>query len=726
MNDNLRSQFDALANRGTPRGADAVLDTAGAHAAASLDAARKDTVMTDDLTPIVDDLVVDMQPRNPRPSRRSRGVAGLGIAALLGIGGYAAIATQGGGGASSPEAAVEQFARALDDEDALAAIDVLAPREVRSLERSVKTASNKAKQLEMVDDATDPFAGFDIDVDGLETDVEELAPGFAKVTITGGTITADVDPGGLAERFRDMEPGEPEQVDLAEVDVFGGDSDDSVACDSFGECTTVADSNDDAKTAMFVVAIKDGDGWYLSPAYTGFEYAREAYERDQNTTVSVEYGSAEGANLGAADPEAAVRDAFGAIEDSDWNRLIELAPPGELPIWEYRNLLTDAIADEEPSTMRVESLDITIENDGDQATALIEASGTTEGGTWQLGGECDNDFWAGDDGEIERVCFAGNARGVVPLGLFMGASTGTDSGPLEIQLVRENGRWFVSPVGTVLNAVDGFVESFDADLLASMTGDWDEIEPDGSIAYGDAVTVQPGGPRVYTFEGQAGDELFAQTDRLVSITLVGPDGDEVENGWDLTYQGLTLDESGTYRMVVWVYSGDQSVTLVEGGLAAIEPTGAIELGVETTIDGLEVFTFAGAAGQEIFGQANNADLVLIDPSGRVRDDIYGLGYAEVVTLDAPGEYRVVVRPYDSKATFTIWNRADAPEGIEQGEFGPTFPGDGGVEECSSDGTLTTCIQYDADGNVIGEYAYEETGTPETVPTSVAPSTTAAL
>jgi hypothetical protein len=738
--DPFSQRFDALADRGTPRGADAVLDAAMAHAAASLEAARKDTVMSDDLTPIdpADISVVDMEPKRARASRRQRGIAGLGIAALLGVGGYAAFSVQGdGGGADSPQAAVEQLADALDNEDALAAIDVMAPREVRSLKDAVKRASDKAEQLDLVRDKADPFAGFEIDVEGLATEVETLAPGFAKVTITNGVIRGQIDPDGLASRFADVEPGEPAEVDLTELRLSGSD-DFATATTIMSSVDTIADAGGESfvgRTPMpaqvigdqappvFVIAIEDDGGWYLSPAYTAFEYAREAFEGDGNDVVNVELGSADASQLGAADPEAAVRDAFAAVEASDWERLTELAPPSELPVWEYRELLFAANEDDAQSNVTVESLDVRVEVDGDRATAFLDGRLQADETTWRLGGDCtQNGFVTFSDGEApEEYCVSGRADGVVPSLLLFGGG-GTEAGPLEVQLVREDGRWFVSPVGTVVDYLDGFVDAFDAKTLAMFTGDYSDIESDGTIEYGVAIDLPGGGEtRVYDVEVAAGDQLLAQYVGTMGIRLLDPNGEEFEGTWELSYgPGFEVDEAGTYRLVVNSYDGG-TFTLYGDGFASIDPAGDLVFGEETTASASPtVYTLGATAGQEIVGRVDNGELSLLDADG---NDLgaYGLGYGEVVTLPESGIYRIVVRPYDRTATFTIWNRADAPEGVEGGFEAPPFEGS---EECTTEGTVTTCIAYDIEGNVVEEYSYDESSE-TTVPFTDAPATTAA-
>src|SRR5262249_6431863 len=117
--------------------------------------------------------------------------AAAGVAALVLVGGLAVNATVGsGGGAGSPEAAVRQLADAISHEDPLAAADVIAPEEVRSLHDTVSHAEAKAAELKLVETAGAPLAGVDFNVSGLDLSSETLGDGVAKVTINAGTFTA--------------------------------------------------------------------------------------------------------------------------------------------------------------------------------------------------------------------------------------------------------------------------------------------------------------------------------------------------------------------------------------------------------------------------------------------------------------------------------------------------------------------------------------------------------
>ena len=141
----MNELLELLANRGTQRGADAVLDAAVAEVGADERAGRLErrrcraarhrrnaTCTTLDRPsrstgrPLVN--MDASRPRRRRPWRTALTAGGL--AAMLGVVSLGVASLLGGGGANSPESAVRQLADAIENQDPLAAVDVLAPDEV--------------------------------------------------------------------------------------------------------------------------------------------------------------------------------------------------------------------------------------------------------------------------------------------------------------------------------------------------------------------------------------------------------------------------------------------------------------------------------------------------------------------------------------------------------------------------------------------------------------------
>ena len=182
----MNDRFEKLAQRGTPRGGDEVLA-----------AARRD-VDGPGLTAVPEDGVtvvgIDASRRTGPRRRFGSGIAAAGVAAMLFVGTLAfAVFLGGGGGSDSPEGAVRQLATAVSNEDPIAAADVLAPEEVRSLDQTVDQTAHRAEELELAKSATAPLAGLDLSVDNLSLSSEPLADGYVKVIVNGGQISASTD-----------------------------------------------------------------------------------------------------------------------------------------------------------------------------------------------------------------------------------------------------------------------------------------------------------------------------------------------------------------------------------------------------------------------------------------------------------------------------------------------------------------------------------------------------
>ncbi len=445
--DDVDHAGDALATRGARPGADD-----GSRAAATAAGGEADGVPVAEMAP--------GQPRR-RPWRTRRTFGVIGVAALLGIGGYAVASVQGNGtGGDSPEAAVHQLADAIDHEDALAAVATLNPSEVSTLQSTVGNAEHKAQQTKLVASSSSPFAGIDMSVNGLHTSVTTLADGIAKVTLSG-SISAKVDAGELSQVLQRVAGNAQGTTDLARLGVHGG--------------------------APFLVTVERDGKWYVSPMYTAFEYVRAA-----DDLPPADFGSADASKLGADSAQGAVEQLIRAIGAGDWNTVASLAPPDEVPLYEYRAAFAKLTDDDFGSGQRftVDALTATPHVDGTNATVAVTASGTypsadgrgsTTNAKWQLGGGCIQSsatYPAGSQPGFsgtmsvvrDDVCLVDH--GPLPIALSpFGVRAGLVaplSTPVNIAVVAENGRWFVSPMNTALHYLDAWIAHFDSASLGSL------------------------------------------------------------------------------------------------------------------------------------------------------------------------------------------------------------------------------------------------------------------
>jgi hypothetical protein len=535
----LHDRLTALAERGTRRGADAVLDAAVKKAAIGLVEGEREH---DDLDPIP--FVTSEPERSRRPRRRFGSmITAAGIATMLLVGSLAIASLVGSGGASSPEAVVRRLADAMSHEDPLEAADVLSPTEIRSLHETLDAAEKKAAELRLVEAASAPLTGVDFSVDDLRLTTTPLADGFAKVTVERGTLSASTQKSKFSplmqKVLRDTEDNSA-NVDLARLD-------------------------EQQRVPTFVVVVREEGHWYVSAAYTALEYLRV-----YNELPGADLGSGERAvaTLGADSPDAAVQDAMRALQRSDWTKLMALVRPDELPLYDYRDaLLALAQREEWKTTFTIDQLSTTSEVHGDTAKVQLHASGTTDSGRWSVDGGCFTQPPSSDAPSGNYVSCLPKAP-VDIFDVFGTTAPATADGPSQITVVQRDGRWFVSPVGTVLDVLNTWIRNIDRRGLYSLLHLSTELEPDGEIHLGEAVTV-PGNVRglhVFTLEGHQGQRVIGlvkppQNNEFFSESaeIVAPDGNSVGGFYG---EALTLPADGIYRIAVFNYRGvDQTVTV---------------------------------------------------------------------------------------------------------------------------------------------------------------------
>ncbi len=559
----LRDRLEALANRGTQRGVDDVLGAAQRDAQAI---PSENGVADFDSTelPIIDDdlPVVTLESRARKGRRYGSLIASFGIAALVGVGALAVAAMFGSGGAGSPEGAVRQLADAVSNKDPLAAVDVLVPSEVRSMRETVKGVTKRAAELKIVDDASKPLAGVDLSVDHLALRTESLADGYAKVVITSGDIDGATHKAQLSALLQKAMARQTDGHGKVDLSKLAGDS----------------------GLPTFLVVIKQDGGWFVSPAYTALEYIREL-----NGYPAADFGSGKTSDLGAATPDAAVQDALHAWQASNWDRMLALAPPDELPIYDYRAMI-DAAAKDTKVDFTIDHLTTTSTVSGDTGVVKLDASGTSGSdhrSTWKVGGTCPSLFdQSSNSDNSSHLCLSGDVGGTLPFGLFYagGANGDQSSGPISISVVRENGRWFVSPVTTVLDVVDAAVKNIDKRTIYTLFGLAYELPPDATITLDQPFDVPaPTGSllnRVYAFDGKAGQEVVGEIGGPAPTTADGSYSDYVygtiytadgkqygsvdfqhvpepgkPNGGSAYVSSVRLPVTGSYRLVLEPYAG---------------------------------------------------------------------------------------------------------------------------------------------------------------------------
>ena len=578
----INDRFEQLAQRGTPRGGDAVL----AAARRDVDEPGSSRAPEDEVTVVA----IDARPKS-RPRRRfGSGIAAAGVAAMLFVGTLAFAAFLGGGGGSdSPEGAVRQLAAAVSNEDPIAAADVLAPEEVRSLDQTVDRTAHRAQELELAKSATAPLAGLDLSVDNLSLSSEPLADGYVKVVVNGGQISASTDNAkfgpllqeSLSQQGNPDGGGRPGSADLA----------------------TLAKSSD---LPTFVVAVQRDGHWYVSAAYTTLEYIREV-----NHLPPADFGSGvrAAATLGAGSPDAAVTEGMQAFAERDWQKLIELAPPNEIPTYDYRAALAQ-LGEDKTRGFTIDKLETASTVNGDTAKVTIHAAGSTDSGRWSLDGGC----LKPPDDSYAPFAVAPSLRGnwcaAPPFGYLLNyGERPNEAATQQVTVVRENGRWFISPMGSVLDLVDQYVNRLTQRELATLLHVEGRLPSDGELTLGTPKTIGEAGrgAYVYSFNGHRGQRLLGSFsvppgwEGPISFPYVfTPDGKRMARSFGLTTgEALELPADGVYKFALAPYFDAQTFTIwneADAPESAKHPVGVNDFG-ECTVapDGSETCTSSAPA-----------------------------------------------------------------------------------------------------------------------------------
>jgi zinc-ribbon domain len=167
----------------------------------------------------------------------------------------------------------------------------------------------------------------------------------------------------------------------------------------------------------------------------------------------VVYDQLSGPSGGAASPEAAVLELSAAAAGEDAVTALSLLPPGEVgPIVDlYREVEAKAIstgvtAQDHPFAgfdLRIDGVAVRVEELGEGVAAVTITSGTVS--------------WTVDPGQMQgplRIEHDGDVRDGAEgsADLVEVSSRATDGAPLRIMTVQQDGRWFVSPSYTLLEA----------------------------------------------------------------------------------------------------------------------------------------------------------------------------------------------------------------------------------------------------------------------------------
>ena len=421
-----------------------------------------------------------------RGARRSRRVGVIAaVTALIGAGGfttYSFLGASNDGGAATPEEAVLTFVSSVEHEDLLGAIDMTLPEEVGELRAAVDSITSDAKRVGLLADSFDAGGvhGIDTSVDDLTLDTEFLDGGLAKVIATGGTLNATFDPQRFpfGDKVRGV-LGTDLHVGTASHALGGGEWMDSV------------------------MTVERGGRWYVSLEYTIAEYVRHAAGWEIAGAVSR-------TPVGFDSPDAAVTGFYDRLASLDLQGAMDTFAPGEDAMaWLAQAWLDSAQSAIEEGrlngwTAGISGLTYETTGSGDHLTLRplsFKIEGTAPGGfAAYASGVADPSLptTSPEPFTVERAndcttvtgvatAFLGLGSGTMPgvtpvdggfrvcggedrsMGLFGLLLSGGSLTVPPISVVQSAGKWYVSPLGTILASVSTGLHGLkdDATLLDS-------------------------------------------------------------------------------------------------------------------------------------------------------------------------------------------------------------------------------------------------------------------
>jgi hypothetical protein len=397
-----------------------------------------------------------LEPSSPPPRRRRAplvaavvGVLAIGAAAI-----FAVTQLVGGdeGGAASPEELGQQVLEAIDDTDLLGLVDLLVPSERDVVRDPLTEIVDELRRLDLVS----PPAGAD-GLEGVEFQVERTSvrvqptnvDDITNLRLRGDlTVTVDGDALPIGDLLSELlDDPDRSEFDLRETEPFD---------------------------VSFTSIELDGR-WYLSMFYSLAEAARaEAEPVPDIPEVGI-------APDGGATPDATVDAVLDALESLDLTRLVATLNPGEAGVFHrYGPLFVDdAQAELDLVPLRWEIVDSEYTISGSGSTRSVDLrrlaiEGRADGADFEfefdegcLRGAADGDrFDSCEDGfdEFSLDDIVGTspaAREMIELLEEMFA----DYEQPGLTLRQTDGRWYVSPLGTLFDQVLAGLRAIDREEL---------------------------------------------------------------------------------------------------------------------------------------------------------------------------------------------------------------------------------------------------------------------
>lgn len=429
---------------------------------------------------------VDVDPEVDAPARRSSALLALGLVALIAAMTFTFLAFTRDDGAATAEEATRSMIDALQAGDAIGALDLLPPGERLALRDSALDLSSQLQRLGLLT-TIDPqhIEGASIRFDDVGWITTELEKDVRGVDLVNGTLTVQLAPGAappLTDRSREMLERAGFEIDQ--------------------QARTM--TRNLTKEPLRMVAIREGGGWHVSLAYTTAEWLRS-----QAGVALPPMGKGPSA-IGADSPSGAVLDLFEAYAGGDPERVLTLMYPDEARVaYDYAPAFLPAAKERAAAADRDKTFDVQVNRLEVEAAGAgpvrtvkvkqldldvrdeIKKSHVTYDGRclhtdlrigdddppYRSSDTCDGD-WGMEDAKA-RV----RDNPVANLAVFGG---GADLPTFVI--IERNGRWFISPVRTLVDSLVDTLERVPADKVDVLA---DRIIASWRAGGGSGISGQP-------------------------------------------------------------------------------------------------------------------------------------------------------------------------------------------------------------------------------------------
>ncbi|HEX4983865.1 MAG TPA: hypothetical protein VFV63_19315 [Ilumatobacteraceae bacterium] len=414
------------------------------------------------------------------PSRRRKGVLVAAVVTVLAVGGaatFAAVQITGGnvGGAASAQEVGEQVLASIENEDVLGILDVLLPGERELFRQPTIDFVAELSRLEVLSPAADlaKIEGVELSVTGGSVEVRETNVADITNLELRGEINAEVDGETLPIGDLILDNVSDAEANLSELD-----------------------ESETTELEMPLTAVEVDGRWYLSVFHTVAELARA----DLDPIPDIPETGIEPS--GGAQPEDALDELLDGIEQLDLSAIIAALNPGDAAaLQRYAPLFIDdaqSALDEAPIELDITQAEYTVTGDGARRHASIDllvVEGSVDGSAFEVeysdgcfnvvaegeelnSCELDDQLTGQEFEELDDMLSEGPVRDLIDV-LTEAFADYEQPG---VTLVRTDGSWYVSPIGTLFDQLLAVARALDRseldDLIEASTAAADSFFDD--------------------------------------------------------------------------------------------------------------------------------------------------------------------------------------------------------------------------------------------------------